>query len=688
MRSLFFLLLLPFVLLAQEWTMLVYIAADNDLAQWADSDLVEMERFGSDQNITVVAQVDKPAIGATRLLIGQGSSSVIQNLGIVDMCSWETLRDFICWGITYFPARRYLVLLWDHGTGWTAMPNRSFGTDWSSGNVLSIANGDFQKAVSTAYEYTGTRIDLFAFDACLMQQIEVSFEIKDYAYVFLAPQSVIPLPGFRYDTILQRLRANPAMDAPELSQIIVQSTVDNYQNIQPVALSAINLARIGGFAQALAEIEGQLMQESPNQLLYTLRQTVQTIPAIGCTPNITDDFIDLGDFISGLDNIYPQVDFRKLIIAYAQTVIHSDHWGEAFENTTGLTVWFPDIYQQFKQLLQRYQNLDWVRWNWLSFLNWYYDCDDIRPTESSLEATEPGSNNDFRLHWTASHDLSAVKYHVVQATGMVPVFADQCEDSSLWNFSGFVLSSVNAHTGSHSFFSGNAGNLNNYIETIDNVVIEELGLMSIYLYYNTEDMIDSLIIEYGTFRDVHYGYSNGWIERKAILPPGDHPIRVSYHTNSTNNQGGCYIDDVRLYGLTRGQFIRRDLGDTTLYVYNNPFGNYVYAVYAEDAYNNTGNSSNSLDVSVTQYAVPYSIPNPFQTSCHIVVDCPDTLDPSVEIYSLRGAQLRKFHSDMIVDGKIYWDGKDEAGREVGSGLYFILVRDTGFKRIGKIARQK
>jgi len=668
--------------------MLVYVAADNDLAQWADSDLVEMERFGSDQNIMVVVQVDKPTIGARRLLVGQGSSSVIQNLGIIDMCAWETLTDFIYWGIMNFPARRYCIILWDHGSGWTAAPNRSFGADWSSGSVLSIANGDFQKALSNAYEYTGRRIDLFAFDACLMQQIEVAFEMKDYAYVFLAPQSVIPLPGFRYDAILQGLHVNPAMSAPELSQIIVQSTVDNYQNIQPVALSAINLTKIGGLAQALAEIQGRLMLGSPDQLLYTARQTVQTIPAIGCTPNTTDDFIDLGDFISGLDNLYPQVDFGTLIIAYAQTIVHSDHWGEAFKNTTGLTVWFPDVYQQFKQLLQNYQNLDWVRWNWLRFLNWYYDCDDIRPTQPLLEATEPGNDNDFRLRWTASHDLSAVKYHVVQATGMTPVFADQCEDSSLWNFSGFVLSSVNSHTGSNSFFSGNAGNLYNYIETIDNIVIEELGLMSIYLHYNTEDMTDSLIIEYGTFRDVHYGYSNGWIERRAILPPGDHPIRVSYHTNSTNNQGGCYVDDVRLYGLTSGHFIRRDFQDTMLYVYNNPLGDYLYVVYAEDAYANRGNLSNSLDVSVTQYAAPYSIPNPFQTSCYIVVDCPDTLNPSVEIYSLRGARLKTFHPDLIVDRKIYWDGKDDAGRDVGSGLYFVLVRDTGFKRIGKIARQR
>ena len=111
--TLLLLLTLPALLVAQEWTMLVYVAADNDLAQWADSDLVEMEQYGSNANISVVVQIDKPSIGAQRLFVGQGSSSLIQNLGIIDMCSWETLSDFLAWGISSFPADRYLVVLWD-----------------------------------------------------------------------------------------------------------------------------------------------------------------------------------------------------------------------------------------------------------------------------------------------------------------------------------------------------------------------------------------------------------------------------------------------------------------------------------------------------------------------------------------------------------------------------------------------
>ncbi|KPL15500.1 hypothetical protein AMJ74_01355, partial [candidate division WOR_3 bacterium SM1_77] len=415
MKSLYLLLILPTILIGQEWTMLVYVAADNDLAQWADSDLVEMEHFGSNEDIRVVVQIDKPSIGARRLLVGQGSSYTIQNLGIIDMCSWETLSDFLYWGISSFPADKYLVILWDHGTGWTAMPRRSFGADWSSGNVLSIANGDFKRALATAYEFTDQRIDLFTFDACLMQQAEVAFELQKYARVLLAPQSIMPLAGLRYDWILETLHMNPGIGATELSRNLIQSTIDNYRNVQPIAISAINLAGLSDIKKYLGILTQRLIYAPPNQSLRSLRNTVQTIPAIGCIPDTTDDFVDLGDFLSGLDEIIGMVETEQLLQAYIRTVLYTAHWGDDFSNTTGLTVWFPDEYRQFKQLLNYYQTLDWTGSKWLEFLNWFYDSDDIKPTAISIAAGNIGTNNDFRLSWTEAYDLSRVKYHVAEA---------------------------------------------------------------------------------------------------------------------------------------------------------------------------------------------------------------------------------------------------------------------------------
>jgi len=680
--------MLSALMFAQKWTMLVYVAADNDLAQWADSDLVEMELYGSNQEIRVVVQIDKPATGARRLLVGQGSSYTLQEMGIIDMCSWETLSDFLYWGINSFPAENYLVVLWDHGSGWTSMPRRSFGTDWSSGNVLSVANGDFQRALATAYEFTGKRIDLFAFDACLMQQIEVAFELREYARVALAPQSIMPLAGFRYDELLQVLHTNPSTTPSTLAQSMINSTVNNYTGVQPIGLSAVDLSKMTQLKQYFALMANSLMQGTPSPSMNQLRNNVQTIPAVGCIPNTADDFIDLGDYLTGLVQIYDTRDVEQLLQCYNTAIISAGYWGDDFSGITGLSVWFPDQYIQFKQLLDHYTHLEWTQSNWLGFLNWYYDRDDIRPTTVSVRASDIGANNDLRLAWTTARDLAAVTYHVADASDTNSIFFDPCEDSSRWYLNGFTLSAANYHSGLYSFFSGNASNLQNYMETRDNVVIQDMGMLSIFLHYNTEEQGDSLIIQYGTFQDIHYGTTNGWVERRILLPAGNYPIRISYRTNGAINNGGCYIDDIAVTEMTKGRIVRSAYRDTSIYLYNLMRGQHLFAVYPQDRYLNSGSASDLLSVSFVDYAAPYSVPNPFQTSCSIVLDYPDTLNPAVDIYSLSGIRVRKFLPDAITDKRIFWNGKDDEQRDVAAGVYFVVIKDTGFKKIGKIARQR
>lgn len=688
MQRFILLFILPIILLARDWTVMVYMAADNGLSQWADSDLVEMEEIGSNDDIAILVQLDKPNIGAKRLYVAKDTTYSLGELGIIDMCDWRTLYDFLDWGICNYPAKRYFVILWDHGTGWTLMPRRTFGSDWSSGNQLSISNGDFQKSISNAYNSTGKKINLFAFDACLMQQIEVGYEIKDYAKIFLSPQTVWPLAGFPYNKILSTIKANPAINEVELAKGIVQSCKDNYAEIQPIAISAIRLEKLNKLKDCAVNLFNRLMLTLPTKKITELRNFVQTIPALGSVPHPKDDYIDLGDFVKLLHNQLANKATDDLLNAYNNTIVLSKYWGDNFARTTGLTIWFPDEYRQFKQLISYYKNLNWIQAKWHNFLNWFYNEDDIRPTDITINASKLGEDNNFRLTWNNSYDLAQIFYYLIEGTDTNLIFNDNCEDSSLWNFSGFMLTTDIFYSGNHSFFSGNASNLSNSLITKASISIEGFALFSLYLNYNTEDMKDSLIIEYGPYKDIYYGNSNGWIEHRLILPEGNYQLQLSYHTNASINNGGCYIDDIAIYNLKNGRYIRENLFDTTLYIFNKLKGDYLYAVLPIDHYENRGKVSNFVNISIVNYATPYSTPNPFQNDCDIILDYPDSLHPSVEIFSINGRLVKKFSSNAINNKKVHWDGQDENNREVGSGLYFIFIKDGSFKKIGKIARQR
>jgi hypothetical protein len=689
-RSLFF-LIFPFILLAREWTALVYMAADNDLAQWADSDLVEMETVGSSEEFSIIVQVDKPYIGAKRLLVGNGTSYELQDLGIIDMCDQETIVDFLEWGMRNYPAEKYFVILWDHGSGWTFMPQLSYGSDWSSGNELGIYNGDLRNALKSLYAYTEERIDLFAFDACLMQQIEVAFELIDYAKIFLALQTLCPTEGFCYDKIFASIHADPDQDARDIAQGAIPLLVETYSNIQPVAFSALDLNKLNGLKIALDKFADALMITAPNSLLINIRDSIQTIPIRDQAPSPDDEFVDMGDLIQGLDALYSNAETQALAQAYDQVILESQFWGSDFSNVTGLTIWFPREYRLFKQLIDEYSGLDWAYSKWLPFLNWYYDADDIRPTSVSwLSTSSVGKNNDFELSWGTSHDLAPVTYSIFEmfSDSMVDILIDPCEDSSQWNFQGFVIDSNNTYSGAGCFFSGNASNLQNSIETKQLISLPSMSILELYLYYNTEDMADSLIIEFAGFQDVHYGWSNGWQRRRVILPPGSDRLTISYRTNSSINRGGCYIDEIEVKEMKNSKLIREFLADTALYIFGKTRGDYEYAVMSKDSYGNTSNLSDFRAVTIERYAAPYSVPGPFQTDCLIILDYPDSLYPSIKIFSLSGRLIRNIDPDQIDNKKIHWDGKDEKGKDVGSGLYFVLVKGDGFKKLGKIARQR
>lgn len=688
MRRFLWLLAFPLLLWGRDWLVMVYMAADNDMAVLADSDLAEMERVGSSDEVSIVVQVDKPYTGGRRLGVLRDTCVVFEDLGIIDMCDWQTLAEFMEWGIRNWPADRYLVVLWDHGTGWTAQPRRSFGSDYSSGRQMSIADGDLQRAFDALAGLTGEKIDLLAFDACAMQQVEIGYEVRQYAKVFLAPQGLWPLQGFPYDEVLQAIREDPGIGETGLAARIVTIGRDRYAGIQPVALGAVRLDRFERLAGGWRDLAERLMAGAPAAAWPGLRAGTQTIPEGLPVPDSTDDYVDLGDLLERMQAAAIAPGAGELLDDYRSCVVQAAYWGDSFSRTSGLTAWFPLRYERFKQLAGLYLNLDWSASGWPNFLNWFYQADDIRPSAVQLTCGAPGGENDFRLDWGRSWDLARVDYRIVACAETAVVFQDGAEDTSGWDLNGFSLVTSNHHSGARSLHSGNVINLDNFAASRSSIAVKGPGILDVYLSYQTQDRVDSLIIEYGPFRDVHYGYSAGWQRRRTILPAGDHPLVFRYRTDASTNLGGCFIDDITVLDLAGGRFVRQGLADTTLYLYNQLRGRHRFAVQPVDRYGNAGELSGFGTVTLDLYTRPFALPNPFQDGCELVLDYPDSLAPVTRIFSVSGRRVRTFDASAVSGRRIRWDGRDEQGRACGAGLYFVVVEAGGFKRIGKIARQR
>ncbi|NLI09977.1 MAG: hypothetical protein GX447_04380, partial [Elusimicrobia bacterium] len=207
-----------------DWTFMWFINGKNDLEQYAMIDINELESSGSDSKVNIVAEMgringqdgddnsDGNWVGVKRYFIVKDAdrnkinSPVLADLGKKDMGSWKELADFIVWSKKNYPAKKYALIMWDHGNGWKPVDEnnwqnfyKGFSLDEETGNEISVPQ--MAKALSKA-----GGVDFILLDGCNMAMASVIYELKDYAKVAAASQETEPGMVVRYSSVLAEVK--------------------------------------------------------------------------------------------------------------------------------------------------------------------------------------------------------------------------------------------------------------------------------------------------------------------------------------------------------------------------------------------------------------------------------------------------------------------------------------------------
>jgi hypothetical protein len=269
---------------AKDWTFLVYLNADNNLESYGYQDLAEMAVAGSTAEVDIVVLIDSLTAdggAARKLYITSGGSTELEHMGEIDMGSWQTLADFGAWAVTSYPARHYALVLWDHGDGWTAtarqgpLLTKGFSTDdHGSAAGISIASGDYARALAAITAARGDKLDLVGFDACLMGMWEIAAASEPFARLLVASEETIPSTGWPYDDLLVPLVGNPQMTATELGTTIVDSYYADTSANETLAL--IDLETMSSLQAAVSALADALLAHpSLFPAVETARQSAQ-----------------------------------------------------------------------------------------------------------------------------------------------------------------------------------------------------------------------------------------------------------------------------------------------------------------------------------------------------------------------------------------------------------------------------
>jgi hypothetical protein len=91
----------------------------------------------------------------------------------------------------------------------------------------------------------------------------------------------------------------------------------------------------------------------------------------------------------------------------------------------------------------------------------------------------------------------------------------------------------------------------------------------------------------------------------------------------------------------------------------------------------------------TEYALSQNFPNPFNPSTSFALSLPEASDYSIRVFNITG-QLVKSYSGHLEAGvhTIVWDGRNEQGSSVASGVYFYKAEASGFAETRKMMMLK
>jgi len=83
-------------------------------------------------------------------------------------------------------------------------------------------------------------------------------------------------------------------------------------------------------------------------------------------------------------------------------------------------------------------------------------------------------------------------------------------------------------------------------------------------------------------------------------------------------------------------------------------------------------------------------PNPFNPDVNLAFDLKSGGQVRVDIFNLRGQKVTELLDAKLGGGRhtLHWNGRDDSGRSVASGVYFARVRAAGQTRTLKLLLMK
>ena len=224
------------------------------------ADLAEMRLIGGAKTLEVFVQVHRHRGPTERYRFhwdDQGQKRAENRYPVRDMPSDDALIEFIKSSTETSGHRRQdhsMLVLWGHAYDFAFARSKTRAGVVDSIDFIELSGmlERLQDIMKERYSLrygdtddTRPTLDIIGFDVCDVATVEMACQLQPFAKYLLGSEIGIPIPGWPYDRILQRL-ANPKgrlMAPPEFGGWVVRRFCEAYRADTPVSLTFLDLTQ-------------------------------------------------------------------------------------------------------------------------------------------------------------------------------------------------------------------------------------------------------------------------------------------------------------------------------------------------------------------------------------------------------------------------------------------------------------
>jgi len=315
----------------RKWTIIVYMAADNDLESAAIADLNELEAVRYDARLSVLALVDRnPAYDMTngdwrdtRLFEiktdpgGLNSTIVSRRLDCPELglsADTETelntadplvLSRLVDFAKRSYPAEHYALFIWGHGTGWRSGP--SAGTSQATAKAVAFddTHGQYMALPSFGRAIADKGLSLIGFDTCYAAVLELAYQIRNDAELFAGSEGEILSNGWDYTSLLADFLSKSDLSVNDLGDSIQAHFAAQYAGLNNATVSQVRLPEVENLFAKFDAFTGTValaltVEGARNAVLDQILHNVEGYHFTSFPSDLYIDILDFSKKISGI----------------------------------------------------------------------------------------------------------------------------------------------------------------------------------------------------------------------------------------------------------------------------------------------------------------------------------------------------------------------------------------------------